>query len=352
MQTAEIVAGLQISLGETILFGIIAVSMIVVAIFGLLITRKPVYTIISVIFVMVGLAFFYTMLEAPFMGVVQVVVYTGAILMMFLFVLMLIGIDSADSGHETLAGQRIVAIVGALGVFALLTAMLLKASPVKGFAEFGIPFGLEAANSQTNPVAVAQLIFTNHVLTLELTGSLLIVAALGAMTLTHRDRVRAKRTQEEIAHQKIQAFSSDGTNPNVLPNPGVYAESNSSANPALTAYGEPIENSVNRILKIRHQDRTVAQISPVTAARIAAGEVPSGPATYGKVGHAQVWGMPGEGAPDHDGALARLKELEAGKAATSVPRAASESAALPGRELGDERGTGNGERSGESEAAK
>ncbi|MCI5826019.1 MAG: NADH-quinone oxidoreductase subunit J [Arcanobacterium sp.] len=312
MQTASIAAGLQISLGEAILFGAIAVAMVIVAIFGLLIARKPVYTIISVIFVMVGLAFFYTMLEAPFMGVVQVVVYTGAILMMFLFVLMLIGIDSADSGHETLPGQRFVAVVGALGTFALLTAMVLKASPIKAFAEFGLPFGLAKANAQTNPVAVAQLIFTNHVLTLELTGSLLIVAALGAMTLTHRDRVKAKRTQEEIAHEKMQAFAADGFNPNVLPNPGVYAESNSSTNPSLTAYGEPIKNSVNRILKIRHQDRTVAQVSPVTAARIAAGKVPSGPATYGKIGQAQVWGTPGEGAPDHEGALARLTALEAG----------------------------------------
>ncbi|MDD7465636.1 MAG: NADH-quinone oxidoreductase subunit J [Actinomycetaceae bacterium] len=349
MQAEPIAAGLQISLGETILFGVIAVSMIIVAIFGLLITRKPVYTIISVIFVMVGLAFFYTMLEAPFMGVVQVVVYTGAILMMFLFVLMLIGVDSADSGHETLAGQRVVAVVGSLGTFALLTVILLKTSPIKALENVvTIPIGLEVANSQTNPVGVAQLIFTSHVLTLELTGTLLIVAALGAMTLTHRDRVRAKRTQEEIAHQKIQAFSSEGVNPNVLPNSGVYAESNSSANPALTAYGEPVENSVNRILKIRRQDRTVAQASPVTAARIAAGDLPSGPSTYGKVGHAQVWGMPGEAAPDHERALARLNELESGQAPDVPAVTGTDSTVLPE----SKRDVDRGESSEESEAAK
>lgn len=90
----------DISVGETILFVLLAVSMTAVAFYGLLITRRAVYTIISVIFVMVCLAFLYTMLEAPFMGVAQVVVYTGAILMMFLFVLMLIGVDSAESPRQ------------------------------------------------------------------------------------------------------------------------------------------------------------------------------------------------------------------------------------------------------------
>lgn len=293
-------SALSISMGESILFGILAAAIILAAFFGLLIARKAVYTVISVIFVMVGLAFFYTMLEAPFMGVVQVVVYTGAILMMFLFVLMLIGVDSADSSHETLRGQRAAAILGGLGTFALLAAMALKADPAKSFAEYGLPYGLEQANSATNPVAIAQVILTNHVLTLELTGTLLIVAALGAMVLTHRDRVTPKMTQEQMAHQKVQAFSAAGSNINVLPNPGVYAESNSSANPSLTAYGQPIEDSVNRVLKIRNQDRTIAQASPVTAQRIAEGKVPSGPATYGKVGIAHVWGTSGEAAPSYE----------------------------------------------------
>lgn len=293
-------SALSISMGETILFGILAVAIIFAAIFGLLIARRAVYTVISVIFVMVGLAFFYTMLEAPFMGVVQVVVYTGAILMMFLFVLMLIGVDSADTSHETLRGQRTVAILGGLGIFALLAAMALKANPMTTFAEYGLPYGLEQANADTNPVAVAQVILANHVLTLELTGTLLIVAALGAMVLTHRDRVTPKVTQEQMAHQKVQAFTETGSNINVRPNPGVYAESNSSANPSLTAYGQPIEDSVNKILKIRSQDRTVAQASPVTAQRIAEGKVPSGPATYGKVGIAHVWGTPGEVAPSYE----------------------------------------------------
>ncbi|WP_353066167.1 NADH-quinone oxidoreductase subunit J [Arcanobacterium hippocoleae] len=152
---------LTISTGETILFACLAVSMILVAIFGLLITRKAVYTIISVIFVMVGFAFLYTMLEAPFMGVAQVVVYTGAILMMFLFVLMLIGVDSADAGHELLKSQKVVAGIGMVGILAVIGAVLIELGHSSAA-------GLELANGESNPVAVAKLIFQTMYLRLNL----------------------------------------------------------------------------------------------------------------------------------------------------------------------------------------
>ena len=105
---------LTISTGETLLFIAIAVVMVVLSRFGLLITRRAVYSAGCMIVVMVCLAILYTMLEAPFMGVVQVAVYTGAILMMFLFVLMMIGVDSSDTTHETLNWQRPVAILGGI----------------------------------------------------------------------------------------------------------------------------------------------------------------------------------------------------------------------------------------------
>ena len=85
-------ATIEISLGETILFGVVAVVMVTLTVFGLLVTRRVVYSAVCVIADMVCLAVLYTALEAPFMGVVQIAVYTGAILMMFLFVLMMIGV--------------------------------------------------------------------------------------------------------------------------------------------------------------------------------------------------------------------------------------------------------------------
>lgn len=301
------VASASISTGEMILFFCLAVSMVVVAIYGLLITRRAVYTVISTIFVMVGFAFLYTMLEAPFMGVAQVVVYTGAILMMFLFVLMLIGVDPADSSHETVKGIKPLSVIAGLGMTAMLVGVIIAMHEPE-------MVGLELANAETNPVGVAQLIFSNHVLTLEVTGALLIVAALGAMTLTHRDAVFAKKTQEELAHERMRAFTRKGVHPGGLPNAGVFAESNSSTNPALTAYGEPLENSVNHVLKIRGQERRVAEISPATVARLSRGEALSGPGTYGVVSRTQIDGMPGEAAPDHELAAVQYAALDAATA--------------------------------------
>lgn len=308
---------LAISTGETILFACLAISMVLVAIYGLLITRKAVYTIISVIFVMVGFAFLYTMLEAPFMGVAQVVVYTGAILMMFLFVLMLIGVDSADSGHETLKAQKPIAFIGAIGMIAVVCAVLIELGNSNAV-------GLELANGQSNPVGVAKLIFSSYVLTLELTGTLLIVAALGAMTLTHRDKLGQRKTQEMLANERMLAFTQQGVHPGGKPNPGVYAESNSSANPSLTAGGAPLENSVNRVLKVRGQERRVAEISPLTVERLAQGMALHGPQTYGAVGRAHVPGMPGEVAPDYDAAAKRHGELASAAHGSAGTQAAPE----------------------------
>lgn len=293
---------LTIGMGETILFSVTAVGMVALAIFGLLITRKAVLTTLSVIGVMVGFAVLYTALEAPFMGVVQVVVYTGAILMMFLFVLMLIGVDSADSGHETLKVQRPIAILGGVGIALILIGVAFGAHAPAGI-------GLEQANAVTNPVGVATLIFSSSVLTLQLTGTLLIVAALGAMTLTHRDRVKERITQEELAHKRMQEFTQAGVHVGQKPPPGVYAESNSSANPALTVGGQPLEESTSHVLHIRDQVRSLTEVSPATVKRVMTEGI-HGPATYGATSRAHVPGMPGESAPDHDAALKRLGKSE------------------------------------------
>ncbi|MFT0847448.1 NADH-quinone oxidoreductase subunit J [Actinomycetaceae bacterium L2_0104] len=278
---------LEISMWETVLFFGLAAIMIILAVYGLLITRRAVYSAACVIANMVCLAFLYTMLEAPFMGVVQVAVYTGAILMMFLFVLMMIGVDSSDSTHETLRTQRPVAILGGLGFVVILGGAILGAVTPDAV-------GMEGANEPTNPQAIAQVIFGNHVLAMELTGTLLIVAALGAMTLTHRERTRKKYTQEELVDAKMEAYSKIGRHIGQKPPTGVFAESNSAANPALTAGGVELEESVPRVLRVRGQGRRLSEISPVTAARVARGE-------FGRVQAdvplSTLPGMPGEEAP-------------------------------------------------------
>lgn len=287
-----------VSTGETVLFWVLAPIMVLGAL-ALLFSRRAVYAAMSVVLVMLCLATMYIAQEAPFLGVAQVVVYTGAIMMMFLFVLMLVGVDASDSLHETIKGQRWLGILAGLGLAVLLGAVVLRATGPE-------PSGLAGANADTNPVGVARLIFSDHVLAMELTGLLLIVAAVGAVTLTHRERLRKKATQQEVLEAKMAAYSSGRGRVAQLPAPGVYARSNAADLPALSATGEPITESVPRVLRIRGQERTIGDVSPETVesvARARAGRKGRGMRrAAGSVGsraveQAQMPSMRGEAAP-------------------------------------------------------
>ena len=94
-------------------FWILAPIMVIAAL-GILFVRKAVHAALLLAVVMISLAVLYAVLEAPFLFAVQIIVYTGAILMLFLFVLMLVGVDASDSVVETIRGQRVLAIVAGL----------------------------------------------------------------------------------------------------------------------------------------------------------------------------------------------------------------------------------------------
>lgn len=238
-----------VSTGEAMLFWGIAPLMVLGAL-GLLVARRAVYAAVSVVGVMIGLAFLYTALEAPFLGVAQVVVYTGAVMMLFLFVLMLVGVDASDSLVETLMGQRWIAALAGGGLLAILGGVVVRAA-------LSDPVGLELANADTNPVGVARLIFSDFVFAFEMTGALLITAALGALTLTHRQRLTAHVGQRETADHKMAQHAESGASITPLPAPGVYARHNSADIPALGPTGAPIAESVPRVLRIRGQERPV-----------------------------------------------------------------------------------------------
>ncbi|UFU02473.1 NADH-quinone oxidoreductase subunit J [Ruania suaedae] len=238
---------LVISTGEAVLFWVLAPLMVLGAL-SLLFARRPVHIAVSIAGVMVGLAVLYIALEAPFLGVVQVVVYTGAVMMLFLFVLMLIGVDSTESLTETLAGQRWIAVVGGLGLLVLMVAVLTR-------PEFGPAVGQTAANADTNPVGVARLIFGQYVFAFELTAALLITAALGALVLSHRRRLGPRTGQRETVEKKLATFKRTGSATAVTsaPGPGVYARTNSADMPALSATGETLDASVTTVLRVRGQ---------------------------------------------------------------------------------------------------
>ena len=160
---------------------------------------KAVYSAIFLATMMIILAVLYIAQDALFLGMVQVVVYTGAVMMLFLFVLMLIGVDSADSLVETIRGQRVAAIVAgvALRYPADRRHRQRLASPASP--------GSSEANSGGNVEGLAALIFTRYLWAFELTSALLITAALGAMVLAHRERFERAKTQRELAERAVRA---------------------------------------------------------------------------------------------------------------------------------------------------
>ena len=222
---------------EVIAFWVLG-AIAVIGALGVIAAPKAVYSALCLATTMIALAIIYVAQEALFLGVVQIVVYTGAVMMLFLFVLMLIGVDSAQSLTETIRGQRVAGILAGLGFGVLLIAAIGTVSTT-GFT------GLDEANQGGNVEGLAQLIFTRNLWAFELTSALLITAALGAMVLAHRERLGRRKTQRELA---VERFN-DGNRATPLPNPGVYARHNAVDTPARLPDGSDEPSSVNEILR-------------------------------------------------------------------------------------------------------
>ncbi len=228
--------------GEQVLFWSLGPIAVLLSL-SLLFARKAVYAAIGMAGTMIILGLFYIAEQADFLGVIQVFVYAGAVIMLFLFVLMLVGVDSSDSLVETIRGQKWVAFVLSVGLAALLVAVL-------GAVTYPRAAGLSTVNASTGNVSgLAQLIFGRYVWAFEVTSALLITAALGAMVLAHRDRLGMKPSQREWS---IRRFI-DGRDPAGLPAPGVYARHNAVDTPALLPDGTPSDLSISRVLRSRDQ---------------------------------------------------------------------------------------------------
>jgi NADH-quinone oxidoreductase subunit J len=227
--------------GEQIGFWVMA-PIAVFGALGMVIAKNAVHCALFLAAVMLSLAGLYALQDAPFLAAVQVIVYTGAILMLFLFVLMLVGVDSSDSLVETLRGQRIAALLLGVGFAGLLLATL-------GDAVSDDNKGLTSANQDGNVVGIARLLFTKYVFAFEVTSALLITAALGAMVLAHKERVIPRSTQKELSRAR---FASD--HPFPLPGPGVFAAGDSIARGALLPDGTVAPGSLAPTLVARDNE--------------------------------------------------------------------------------------------------
>jgi NADH-quinone oxidoreductase subunit J len=234
------------STGEAVTFWLLAALALAGAL-GVVMAANAVYSAMSLAITMIVLAVFYMIEDAVFLGVVQIVVYTGAVMMLFLFVLMLIGVDSAESLVETLRGQRVAAVVAGLGFGIVLIAGIGNAA-THGFA------GLTQANAGGNVQGLAALIFSRYLWAFELTSALLITAAIGAMILAHRERFEHRKSQREMSIERFQV----GGHPNMQPGPGVYARHNAVDTAARLPDGSFSRLSVPAALEIRtYEDRDV-----------------------------------------------------------------------------------------------
>jgi NADH-quinone oxidoreductase subunit J len=222
-----------IGTGEAVVFWVLGPVALAGAL-GMVFSRNAVHSALWLVTTMLSLGVFYVVQSAPFLGAVQIIVYTGAIMILFLFVLMLVGRESSDSVVETLRGQRVAAIVLGIGFAGLVGAGVARA--VEGTR----PRGLGTGGGNGNVEGIARLLFTRYLLAFEVTSALLITAAVGAMVLAHTEREPGeRRTQRELSRARFL----DG-HPQTLPGPGVYARGNSIAAPARLPDGTPARLSL------------------------------------------------------------------------------------------------------------
>jgi NADH-quinone oxidoreductase subunit J len=221
---------------------------------GVVTAAKAVYSALFLAMTMIILAVFYIAQDALFLGVVQIVVYTGAVMMLFLFVLMLIGIDSAESLTETLRGQRVATVIVGIGFGILLIAGIGNVSITRS----------SRLSEQNNVKDLAALMFTRYLWAFELTSALLITAAAGAMVLAYRERSKRRKTQRELAVERFRP----GGHPTTLPNPGVYAHHNAVDVAALLPDGSPADGSVSPALRPRTAPARTANSSTQSHLRL------------------------------------------------------------------------------------
>lgn len=172
------------TLPDTITFAVAAVICVVGAL-GVVLSTHPVHSALMLVMTLFGVAVLFVELNAQFLAVVQVIVYAGAIVVLFLFVIMLLGIDRPEAiAADPLKGQRAVALL--LGVLVLTEVVLLA----RGHWPTGAHSTAGPLNNGTTPNVniLGKSIFTTFLLPFEITSALLVIAVVGAVVLARRPR--------------------------------------------------------------------------------------------------------------------------------------------------------------------
>jgi NADH-quinone oxidoreductase subunit J len=180
---------------DWIVFGVAAVAILVGAV-GVVLSRNPVHAALMLVLTLFGVAVEFINEQAHFLAAVQIIVYAGAIVILFLFVIMLLGVDRQENiASEPLRGQRPAAIVIGLVVLvelAVITRFTDWATGPKSTS------GVITSGTGENIQKLGQSIFTRYLFPFEITSALLVIAVVGAVVLARRpQRVAGELTREE-----------------------------------------------------------------------------------------------------------------------------------------------------------
>jgi NADH-quinone oxidoreductase subunit J len=173
---------------------IVCAAIVLVGAIGVVVRPNPVHCALSLVMTLFGIAVLFIVQDASFLAAVQVIVYAGAIVVLFLFVIMLLGVDRSETlSVDPLRGQRPAAIAIGVGVFGLLlVAILLGARHVTGQKA-----AIEALDSgDPNLNILARALFSNYVFAFEVTSVLLVIAVVGTVILARRPIRRGTREVE------------------------------------------------------------------------------------------------------------------------------------------------------------
>lgn len=248
----------QVSTGEAVCFWILGPIALAGGL-GMIFSRSAVHSALWLVLTMLSVGVLYMVQSAPFLGFTQIIVYTGAVMMLFLFVLMMAGRDSSDSVVEVLRGQRLLAAVFGVGFAGLIAAGLTRA-----LSDVTTAPPLDPASDQGGGAGgLGRLIFTEYLFAFELTAALLIVAALAGIVLAFRDRrdEGAKKSQRDLVEAR---FRGEYKRPSPYPGPGVFATANSVATPALLPDGTVSRESLSDLIESTTTARLIAKHERVT----------------------------------------------------------------------------------------
>jgi len=165
---------------EILIFSIIAVIAVVCSLL-VIVSRNPVSSALFLIATMVSIAILFVMLNAPFLATIQIIVYAGAIMVLFLFIIMLLNLRKDEFGPEKRKAQRFFAILFGfillMGIVTVIKAGIFVSKPAESVSQTTLPLGVEP---------LAQLLFTKYLFPFELASVLLLVAIVGAIVMAKR----------------------------------------------------------------------------------------------------------------------------------------------------------------------